>query len=107
MRALDIVVHASTDPEPFGLVIAEAMACRKPVVVSRAGGASELIEPGVNALAFTPGDAAELARCIEELAGDANLRERLGRAGRSMAEQRFHRRRMVSELTPIYESLVH
>jgi glycosyltransferase involved in cell wall biosynthesis len=107
MRALDIVVHASTDPEPFGLVIAEAMACRKPVVVSRAGGASELIEPGVNALAFNPGEAAELARRIEELAGDANLRERLGRAGRSMAEQRFHRRRMASELAPIYESLVH
>ena len=39
MRALDVVVHASTDPEPFGLVIAEAMACGKPVVVSRAGGA--------------------------------------------------------------------
>ena len=107
MRALDIVVHASTDPEPFGLVIAEAMACRKPVLVSRAGGASELIESGVNALAFTPGEAAELAQRIEELVRDATLRERLGRAGRSMAEQRFHRRRMASELTPIYESLVH
>ena len=107
MRALDIVVHASTDPEPFGLVIAEAMACQKPVVVSRAGGASELIEPGVNALAFTPGEAGELAQRIEELARDANLRERLGRTGRSMAEQRFNRRRMASELAPIYESLVH
>lgn len=107
MRALDIVVHASTDPEPFGLVIAEAMACRKPVVVSSAGGASELIEPGVNALAFSPGQASELAQRIEELARDGHLRERLGRAGRSMAEQRFHRRRMASELTPIYESLVH
>jgi glycosyltransferase involved in cell wall biosynthesis len=106
MRALDIVVHASTDPEPFGLVIAEAMACRKPVVVSRAGGASELIEPGVNALAFNPGNASELARRVEELARDGHLRERLGRAGRSMAEQRFHRRRMASELAPIYESLV-
>jgi len=82
-------------------------ACRKPVVVSRAGGASELIESDVNALAFTPGEAAELAQRIEELARDANLRERLGRAGRSMAEQRFHRRRMASELAPIYESLVH
>jgi glycosyltransferase involved in cell wall biosynthesis len=107
MRALDIVVHASTDPEPFGLVIAEAMACRKAVVVSRAGGASELIEPGVNALAFNPGEASELAQRIEELARDAHLRERLGRAGRLLAEQRFHRRRMARELTPIYESLVH
>ena len=106
MRALDIVVHASTDPEPFGLVIAEAMACEKAVVVSRAGGASELIEPGVNALAFNPGDASGLAQRIEEVARDAHLRERLGRAGRSMAEQRFHRRRMAGEMAPIYESLV-
>jgi glycosyltransferase involved in cell wall biosynthesis len=105
MRALDIVVHASTDPEPFGLVIAEAMACGKPVVVSRAGGASELIEPGVNALGFNPGDAAALARCVEELARDVGLRQRLGLAGRSMAEQRFHRRRMASELTTIYHSV--
>jgi glycosyltransferase involved in cell wall biosynthesis len=106
MRALDIVVHASTDPEPFGLVIAEAMACEKAVVVSRAGGASELIEPGVNALAFNPGDASGLAQRIEEVARDAHLRKRLGRAGRSMAERRFHRRRMAGEMAPIYESLV-
>ncbi len=106
MRALDIVVHASTDPEPFGLVIAEAMACQTAVVVSRAGGASELIEPGVNALAFNPGDASELAQRIAELGRDAHLRERLGLAGRSMAEQRFGRRRMASEMAPIYESLV-
>jgi glycosyltransferase involved in cell wall biosynthesis len=105
MRALDIVVHASTDPEPFGLVIAEAMACGKAVVVSRAGGASELIDPGLDALAFNPGDASALARCIQQLVGDAGLRQRLGIAGRSVAEQRFHRRRMASELTPIYESL--
>jgi glycosyltransferase involved in cell wall biosynthesis len=105
MRALDVVVHASTDPEPFGLVIAEAMACAKPVVVSRAGGATELIAPGVNALAFVPGDAPGLTRCLEELAHDGNLRRRLGTAGRSIAEQRFHRRRMASQLTPIYESI--
>jgi glycosyltransferase involved in cell wall biosynthesis len=105
MRALDVVVHASTEPEPFGLVIAEAMACGKPVIVSRAGGATELIDQGINALAFTPGDAPALARCIEELTGDPILRERLGRAGRTTAEQRFHRRRMASELAPIYESL--
>jgi glycosyltransferase involved in cell wall biosynthesis len=106
MRALDIVVHASTDPEPFGLVIAEAMACGKPVVASRAGGAMELTEPGVNALGYEPGDAAALARRIEELARDAGLRQRLGSAGRSTAERSFNRRRMANELTPIYQSLV-
>jgi glycosyltransferase involved in cell wall biosynthesis len=106
MRALDIVVHASTDPEPFGLVIAEAMASARPVVVSRAGGAAELIEPGVDALGFEPGDAAALARHIETLVRDPGLRRRLGGAGRSTAEQRFHRSRMAADLTPIYQSLI-
>ncbi len=105
MRALDMVVHASTDPEPFGLVIAEAMACGKPIVASRAGGAAELTEPGVNALGYEPGDSAALARCIDTLARDEGLRQRLGTAGRSTAERSFSRRRMTSELTSIYQSL--
>src|SRR5205085_8086358 len=45
-RALDVVVHASTRPEPFGLTVVEAMACGRPVIVSRAGGAAELFTPG-------------------------------------------------------------
>lgn len=105
MRALDIVVHASTDPEPFGLVIAEAMACGKPVVASRAGGARELVQPGVNALSYEPGDAVALARCIEQLARDAHLRQRLGNAGRSSAEQSFTRRRMAHEVAEVYTSV--
>src|SRR5207247_439443 len=50
MRALDIVVHASTQPEPFGLVIAEGMACGRAVIASRSGGSVEFIESGTNAL---------------------------------------------------------
>ena len=46
LRALDIVVHASVEPEPFGLVIAEAMACGRPLIVSRAGGAAEIAQAG-------------------------------------------------------------
>jgi glycosyltransferase involved in cell wall biosynthesis len=106
MRALDIVVHASTEAEPFGLVIAEAMACGKPVVASRAGGAVELIQPGVNALAHEPGDAIGLARCIANLAGSAGLRARLGEAALITAQQRYTRARLVGQFSPIYESLV-
>jgi glycosyltransferase involved in cell wall biosynthesis len=104
MRALDIVVHASTEPEPFGLVIAEAMACGRAVIVSETGGAAELIEDGMNALAHQPGDAAQLAQRIKELATDAQLRARLGAAGRVTAEQRFDRARLAAELIPIYRS---
>ena len=107
MRALDVVVHASTDPEPFGLVIAEAMACGKAVVASGAGGAIELTESGTNALTHDPGDARALAHRIETLAADAGLRHRLGSAGRATAEQCFTRARMALELTPIYQELAH
>ena len=46
LTALDIVVHASTQPEPFGRVIVEAMACRKAVVSSGIGGAGEILSLG-------------------------------------------------------------
>jgi len=107
MRALDVVVHASTDPEPFGLVIVEAMACGKPVIVASAGGAAELADSGVNALTYRPGDAGALARCIEELAGSDALRHRLGFQGRLTAEESFGRGRMISQLTPVYQRVAH
>jgi glycosyltransferase involved in cell wall biosynthesis len=81
------------------------MACGRAVIVSDAGGAAELIEPGVNALAHTPGDSAQLAERITELAGDPTLRARLGAAGRLTAEQRFNRSRLARELVPIYRTL--
>jgi glycosyltransferase involved in cell wall biosynthesis len=106
LRALDIVVHASTEPEPFGLVIAEAMACGRPVIVSATGGAAEIVHVGVDALAHPAGDAAALASRILELAGNSRLRGRLGRAGRTTAERRFDRTRLAEELLRIYQHAV-
>ena len=104
LRALDIVVHASVEPEPFGLAIAEAMACGRPVVVSRAGGAEEIAEAG--ALFHQPGDAGGLAQCLSQLVADSALRTSLGAAGRAAAVRLFGRGRLADTLVPIYESLV-
>lgn len=106
MRALDVVVHASTRPEPFGRVIVEAMACARPVVASQAGGAAEIIEPGKTALGHPPGDAAALADRMRQLVTDVDTRARLGQAGRAYAEQRFNRTRLASELLPIYSAAI-
>ena len=102
MRALDIVVHASTQPEPFGLVVAEAMASGRAVIASAAGGVTELIEDGVDALTHQPGDAGALARAIERLVADLAMRDRLGRQARLTAERRFDRKRMGADLAAIY-----
>jgi glycosyltransferase involved in cell wall biosynthesis len=105
MRSLDIIVHASTKPEPFGMVIIEGMACGKAVIASQAGGADELFVDGVNAVGHVPGDFAGLARQIERLAGDEQLRLRLGQAARITAEQGFQGRRLAEELLPLYQSV--
>jgi glycosyltransferase involved in cell wall biosynthesis len=106
MRALDIIVHASTQAEPFGMVIIEGMACGKAVVVSRAGGASELFIDGVNALGYRPGDAAALARQIERLACDEGLRRRLGTAARVAAEQHYRGERLAKDLVSLYQQVL-
>ncbi|MGH7987623.1 MAG: glycosyltransferase family 4 protein [Candidatus Binataceae bacterium] len=102
MRALDIVVHASTQPEPFGLVIAEAMACERAVITSATGGAAEIIERGVNALTHPAGDAVALSALITRLAVNSAERHRLGGAALRTATAAFDRARMAGEIAPIY-----
>lgn len=104
MRELDIVVHASTEPEPFGLVIAEAMACGRAVIASLGGGATEILNPGVNGLGHVPGDAAQLANCIDRLARHPELRRSYGHAGRRTAESLFRRERLAEQLIPLYRA---
>ena len=104
LRALDIAVHASTEPEPFGLVIAEAMACGRPVVTTANGGAAELIEVDRDALVAPSGDPRALATAIERLAGDAGLRDSLGAHARAAALARFSPARMVADVVSVLET---
>ncbi|HVL67930.1 MAG TPA: glycosyltransferase family 4 protein [Vicinamibacterales bacterium] len=105
MRALDVVVHASTSPEPFGLVVAEAMACGRPVISTALGGAAEVLEPGDTALVYHAPDPAALAAAIEELSADAGLRCRLGTRGRSVAVAKHGAERYGRAFIDLYERL--
>ena len=105
MRALDVVVHASTQPEPFGLVVAEAMACGRAVVVSRGGGTAEIVTPGEDALVHEAGCVPALAGRMGELARDPALRAALGAKAAQSARRRFARERLAEQLMPIYRLL--
>jgi glycosyltransferase involved in cell wall biosynthesis len=106
IRALDVVVHASTDREPFGLVIAEAMACGRAVITSGTGGAAELVQDDEGALTHRAGDSAHLASRILTLAGDGTLRRRIGDAARAAAAGRFDARRLSAQFASVYDTAV-
>jgi glycosyltransferase involved in cell wall biosynthesis len=105
MRALDIVVHASTQPEPFGMVIVEAMACGKAVVASQSSGASEIFSDGQDVLAYPCGNVEELAKRLMTLILDPKLRLRIGEAGRSSVEHVLTGSRLASEVVAVYNQV--
>jgi glycosyltransferase involved in cell wall biosynthesis len=104
-QGLDVMVHASERPEPFGRTIVEAMASGRSVIVARGGGAVELFEEGRTALGFRPGDAVDLTQKIIELVQDGELRSRLSGAARANAEKRFGRERLADEIIAAYDDL--
>lgn len=105
IRALDIVVHASTQPEPFGRVIAEAMASRRAVLAAEAGGAAEVISDIPDA-GYRAGDWQALSVRIDTLCRDRVARENLAERGYRSARTRFDRRQIPSQISPIYQSVV-
>ena len=83
------VVVSPCEREGFGLAAAEAMAFGRPVVAAAGGALLELVADGETGLLVPPRDAAALRKAVERLLGDRELRERLGRAARERARERF------------------
>jgi glycosyltransferase involved in cell wall biosynthesis len=80
VQQLDVLVNAS-DPEPFGIVLLEAMAARVPVVAVNSGGPPDIVEHGRTGMLARSGDPEDLADAIEPLLASAQLRRQLGDAG--------------------------
>lgn len=106
LAAVDVLVHASVEPEPFGRVIVEGMAAGVPVVASAAGAVPELIEDGRTGLLFPPGDHLGLASAVERLLTTPDLAERLKRNARRQVEMQFRSELYVAGVEAVYEVMV-
>jgi glycosyltransferase involved in cell wall biosynthesis len=102
----DVVVYPTIGEEPFGLVPVEAMACGKPVVVSRSGGMVESVVDGQTGFIIEKRDAGALAEKVTLLLKDKALARKLGRAGRERAVEVFSRERMTRDTVQVYEQAV-
>lgn len=102
---LDILVHSSVSPEPFGQVVLEGMAAGVPVIATAAGGPAELITSGVNGILTMPGDASELAMALRKLHDHPDFASKLARAGKVRSRE-FTPERAAQQLLTVYREIV-
>ena len=105
-NGVDIVLSASTSPEPLGTVVIEALAMGRPLIGPDHGGAAEMMQHGQTGLLFAPGDALALAEAIETFYQSADLRTRLGANARAAALQTFAVETHVQRVQAIYAQIL-
>jgi glycosyltransferase involved in cell wall biosynthesis len=99
-RAAVVVVPSRR--EGYGMVVREAMAYGRAVVVTDVGGLRDAVEHEVDGLVVPPGDVAALRAAIERLLGDPDLRARLGAAARARAVREWNGDETAKRLLEVY-----
>jgi len=105
LARLDMLVHASLVPEPFGQVVLEGMAAGVPVIAADAGGPAEIIEPGLSGVLYPVGKESALAHAMRELARDSERRARLADGGCD-AVAAYHPDVIGARILTVYQDLV-
>jgi glycosyltransferase involved in cell wall biosynthesis len=101
---IDIFVNVSRN-ESFGVSVLEASACGKPVVVSNAGGLTEVVKDQVTGFTVTPENVKETSDAIEKLILDKNLRDVFGKNGRNFVIENYNWNSNVEEMIEVYKTL--
>ena len=104
IKGFDLFVMSSVT-EGLGTSLLDAMACRRAIVATAAGGIPEIVEDNVNGLLVPPRDAHALAAAIVRALNDAPARTRMGEAGFARVTERFSVEKMVASTALVYERL--
>lgn len=105
LSELDVLLHCSTKPEPFGRVIIEAMAVGTPVIAARAGGVPEIIRSEAEGGLAAPGNIADYLQGLTDLLDDPALRDRRVQAARRVVETRFTLERVFADFEALMGGL--
>jgi glycosyltransferase involved in cell wall biosynthesis len=106
LSQLDILVHASTLPEPFGQVVTEGMAVGLPIIASRGGGVCEIIKEGATGILTPMGDAPALAQAMQDLLQNPQYAHTLGSNAYLDVRERFTATQTATQLQILYNQLL-
>lgn len=106
MKMLDVVVHASTTPEPFGMVLIEAMAMAKPVISTKNGGPLDIVEDQETGFFVNPGDSRAMAKIIEILLINDKFAHNVGRKAQNRVRKIFSKERCANEIEAVYGKIL-
>jgi len=106
MRAMDVVIHASVEPEPFGIVLLEAMGTARPLIATNIGGPKEIVVHGETGLLIPAGDPDALTAAVTALLVDPERASRMGEDGRIRYFERYTAQRTVTAIQREYEQLI-
>lgn len=104
---LDLVVHASTQGEPFGQVIIEGMAAGKPVVATDGGGVPEIVEDGHTGILVPMGDAKAMADAICQIIVDPVRAKAMGVQARQRIASHFTLQQTARRVEAVYAEMLH
>jgi glycosyltransferase involved in cell wall biosynthesis len=105
-NACDLFVCPTVRVESFGIVIAEAMACGRPVIASATGGTKYVVGNNENGILVPPKNVTALADAIRQIAKDDNLAKRIGNKARHRAVNYLSSRRMVKDTENVIRKIV-
>jgi|LakMenE18May11ns_1017448.scaffolds.fasta_scaffold9906152_2 glycosyltransferase involved in cell wall biosynthesis len=105
-NSIDIAVVPSTEPEPFGMVVIEAMLAKKPVIASNHGGPTEIVVGNETGILFEPNNHNSLSDALEKLIQDEQLRKIYGENGFKRVHNTFSLENHVNHFEKIFEELL-
>jgi glycosyltransferase involved in cell wall biosynthesis len=106
LSILDVFVHTSIKPEPFGMVLLEAIAAKTPVVATNMGGPMEILDQGECGTLVAPKDSAAIAAACSRLLDNPALCRRLVDKSFDRLNRHFHIRNTVRETSELFAEIV-
>jgi len=101
----DIIVNLSTQPEPFGRTIIEAMSCGKVVVATNLGGPKEIIENGVDGFLVEP-KVDEICEVILQILSDDELYKKISFAAMNKVKEKFSLSKQIDQIEKLYVEII-